>query len=86
MLFIFQARRRDTFYSSSSIFHQRRRTNCNMATDDLSGYKLYNYSPNLAAAIIFVIAFALTASFHTFQLIKHKTWYMIAFLIGGFCS
>ncbi|KAB2580534.1 putative rta1 domain protein [Lasiodiplodia theobromae] len=55
-----------------------------MATDDLHGYKLYNYSPNLAAAIIFVIAFALTASFHTFQLIKHKTWYMLAFLIGGF--
>lgn len=57
-----------------------------MATDDLNGYKLYNYSPNLAAAIIFVIAFALTTSFHTFQLIRHKTWYMLAFLIGGFCT
>ncbi|KAL1630699.1 hypothetical protein SLS54_000570 [Diplodia seriata] len=56
-----------------------------MATDDsLGGYKLYNYSPSLPAAIIFVIAFALTTSFHAFQLIKHKTWYMLAFLIGGF--
>ncbi|OJD34023.1 rta1 domain protein [Diplodia corticola] len=52
-----------------------------MTTD---GYKLYNYSPNLPAAIVFVVAFALTTSFHIFQLIKHKTWYMIAFLIGGF--
>ncbi|OMP88658.1 Protein RTM1 [Diplodia seriata] len=58
-----------------------------MATDDsLGGYKLYNYSPSLPAAIIFVIAFALTTSFHAFQLIKHKTWYMLAFLIGGFCT
>lgn len=58
-----------------------------MASDDsLHGYKLYQYEPSLAAAVIFVIAFALTTSFHIFQLIKHKTWYMLAFLIGGFCK
>lgn len=58
-----------------------------MASDDpLHGYKLYEYKPSMAAAIIFIIAFALSTSLHTFQLIKHRTWYMLAFLVGGFCK
>lgn len=56
---------------------------------DGSGYidfKLYRYTPNLAAAAIFIVLFALTTIYHTYQLIKTRAWYFIAFVLGGICE
>lgn len=58
----------------------------NTEESPLAHYRLYDYKPSEAAPIVFVVLFAITASYHTFQLFKHKTWYMIAFLLGGFCK
>ncbi|EPS45626.1 hypothetical protein H072_385 [Dactylellina haptotyla CBS 200.50] len=45
--------------------------------------KVYRYEPSLAAAIIFVVAFSLTSALHTFQLSRTRTWFFIAFAVGG---
>ncbi|KAF8851675.1 RTA1-domain-containing protein [Acephala macrosclerotiorum] len=47
-------------------------------------FVLYHYFPSKAAAVIFIILFLGTSSYHAFQLFKNKTWYFIPFLIGGF--
>lgn len=41
------------------------------------------YEPSEAAAIIFIVLFALTTALHAFQLISKRTWFMIPFFIGG---
>ncbi|KAJ9412318.1 hypothetical protein FOXG_14965 [Fusarium oxysporum f. sp. lycopersici 4287] len=41
------------------------------------------YEPSTAAAVIFVVLFSITTIVHVFQLIKTKTWYMLAFCLGG---
>jgi len=47
-------------------------------------FKLYRYTPSKAAAIIFVILFLLISVVHLYQMIRTKTWIMIAFVTGGF--
>ncbi|KPM38488.1 hypothetical protein AK830_g8110 [Neonectria ditissima] len=42
----------------------------------------YKYDPSVAAAVIFVIAFAISGLYHAFQIIKLKSYYFIPFLIG----
>ena len=49
-------------------------------------FHLYAYTPSLAAAIIFIILFALTTTLHTYQLIKTRAWYLIPIAIGGLCT
>lgn len=49
-------------------------------------YKLYHYSPSLAAAVIFVILFVSSTALHFLQLLGKKTWYFTPFLIGGICK
>lgn len=49
-------------------------------------FHLYAYTPSLAAAIIFIILFALTTTLHTYQLIKTRAWYLIPIVIGGLCT
>ncbi|KAF7716855.1 RTA-like protein [Penicillium ucsense] len=44
----------------------------------------YRYYPSEAAAILFTILFAITTFIHLYQLIRHRTWFFIPFLIGGF--
>ncbi|KAK4506630.1 hypothetical protein PRZ48_000362 [Zasmidium cellare] len=48
-----------------------------------SGFEKYPYEPSEAAAIIFIVLFALTTALHAFQLISKRTWFMIPFLVGG---
>ena len=48
-------------------------------------WSFYRFEPSTAAAIIFIMLFAVTTSVHIFQMIKTKTWYMIAFCLGGIC-
>ncbi|KAF3903252.1 hypothetical protein ABW20_dc0106082 [Dactylellina cionopaga] len=45
--------------------------------------RLYQYEPSLEAAILFSVLFGLSSALHTYQLIRTKTWFFIAFTIGG---
>jgi hypothetical protein len=56
-----------------------------MADDDYD-YELFRYTPNLGAAIFFTILFALAALLHTYQVTATRTWFFIAFLVGGYCE
>ncbi|KAJ5724331.1 hypothetical protein N7488_002366 [Penicillium malachiteum] len=47
-------------------------------------YTLYNYTPSLAAAVIFVLLFLSLTILHIFLACKHKVKFLIAFIIGGF--
>jgi hypothetical protein len=49
-------------------------------------FKLYRYTPSVAAAVIFIILFTITTAFHVWQLIKSRSWYFIAFVLGGICE
>jgi hypothetical protein len=49
-------------------------------------FKLYRYTPSVAAAVIFIILFIITTIFHLWQLIKSRSWYFIAFVLGGICE
>ncbi|KAL4738374.1 putative RTA1 domain protein [Aspergillus similis] len=44
----------------------------------------YRYYPSEAAAILFTILFLLTTFTHLYQLLRHRTWFLIPFVIGGF--
>ncbi|KAE8390152.1 RTA1 like protein-domain-containing protein [Aspergillus alliaceus] len=44
----------------------------------------YRYYPSLAAAVIFVVLFALSTFAHVFQLVHRRAWFFIPFVIGGF--
>jgi hypothetical protein len=59
--------------------------------DDSTDYQnavwaYYRYYPSEAAAILFTILFAITTFVHLYQLIRHRTWFFIPFVIGGFCT
>ncbi|CAG8282700.1 unnamed protein product [Penicillium salamii] len=46
-------------------------------------YLLYNYKPSLPAAVIFVVLFFIASLTHIFLAYKHKTKFLVAFIIGG---
>ncbi|KAF7945146.1 hypothetical protein EAE96_009925 [Botrytis aclada] len=48
-----------------------------------SVYELYRYTPNIVAAIIFLIAFAATTSYHMYQMIRTRSWYFTPLVLGG---
>jgi hypothetical protein len=52
-----------------------------MAKD--SDFKYFRYDPSLAAAVIFTVLFLLTSLFHLYQLIRARTWYFLALVIGA---
>lgn len=49
------------------------------------GKDYYHYSPSLAAAATFAALFGTTTLFHLYQVLRTKTWYFTAFIIGGLC-
>lgn len=49
-------------------------------------FKLYHYDPYFIAAIIFLALFSALTLYHLFQLIWHKTFYLVPFLIGCICK
>lgn len=51
--------------------------------NDPNAYVLYRYSPNLVAAIVFVVVFSITTFLHVFQIVKKRTWYFIPLAVGG---
>jgi RTA1 like protein len=48
-----------------------------------SDYVLYNYTPSLAAAVVFVVIFVTITLGHIFLAWRHKLKFLIAFIIGG---
>ncbi|KAL2782548.1 RTA1 like protein [Aspergillus keveii] len=46
-------------------------------------FELYRYTPNLAAAALFVALFFLTTLYHVYQVWRGRAWYFLAFVIGG---
>jgi hypothetical protein len=51
-----------------------------------SEFEYYCYDPSLAAAVIFIIAFIAIITLHCYQLLRTYTWFMIPFIVGGFCA
>ncbi|SMY25372.1 unnamed protein product [Zymoseptoria tritici ST99CH_1A5] len=49
----------------------------------LSEFEFYKYQPSLVAAIICVVAFFIITTIHIYQMFRTRTWFMIAFCIGG---
>lgn len=49
-------------------------------------YALYQYTPSVAAAVIFLILFFCTTAMHIFQAGRRKTYYFIPLIIGGICE
>lgn len=57
-----------------------------MAVDDAGNFVLYRYNPSMAAAVVFIILFLVATTLHTYQLLRTRTWFLIPFVIGGFCK
>lgn len=57
-----------------------------------AAFALYRYPPSLAAAVIFILLFLFLTLYHAYILFRTRSWFMIAFFIGGvfefigFCS
>lgn len=49
-------------------------------------YILYHYYPSLTAAAIFIMLFSAVTAVHIVLLLKNRTWYFIAFVVGGICK
>ncbi|KAJ0415768.1 RTA1 like protein [Aspergillus carlsbadensis] len=54
-----------------------------MAEQDTVDFQLYRYTPNRAAAGLFVALFLLTTLYHAYQVWRQRAWYFVAFVIGG---
>lgn len=48
-------------------------------------WSFYRFEPSTAAAVIFIVLFTVVTVVHIFQMARTKTWYMIAFCLGGVC-
>jgi hypothetical protein len=46
-------------------------------------FVLYQYDPSLPAAAIFTMLFFMTSALHVYQLIRTRTWYFTALVLGG---
>ncbi|KAM0305859.1 hypothetical protein ACHAO8_011108 [Botrytis cinerea] len=53
------------------------------APTDNPVYKLYRYTPNIVAAVIFLVVFAATTLYHIYQMIRARSWYFTPLVIGG---
>ncbi|KAJ0154783.1 Streptomycin 3''-adenylyltransferase [Fusarium oxysporum f. sp. albedinis] len=47
------------------------------------GNTRYHYDPSMAAAVIFIVAFSLSGIYHTYQVIRLRSWYFIPFVVGS---
>ncbi|KAH6898190.1 RTA1 like protein-domain-containing protein [Thelonectria olida] len=49
-----------------------------------NGYPLWRYIPSLPAAIVFAAIFGLLTAAHCWRLFRHRMWFCIPFIVGGF--
>jgi len=52
----------------------------------LEGFKYYHYNPSQVAAAIAFILFLLATVYHSWKMIKTRTWFWLPFVIGGICT
>ena len=55
------------------------------AADSLD-FHLYRYTPSLPAAIAAVAVFGFLTAYHCWLIKRHKSFYFIAFVVGGICK
>ncbi|KAK5076710.1 hypothetical protein LTS08_005881 [Lithohypha guttulata] len=54
------------------------------STDDgWSNFKLWHYTPSLAAAAIFTVLFIILMVYHSILLVRRRTWFCVPFVVGG---
>ncbi|KAJ0416426.1 RTA1 like protein-domain-containing protein [Aspergillus carlsbadensis] len=46
-------------------------------------FKFYHYDPSMGGAVLFTLLFIATTSYHAFQMVRARTWFLIPFVIGG---
>ncbi|KAI1458577.1 RTA1 like protein [Annulohypoxylon moriforme] len=51
-------------------------------SDSAVSFVFYRYQPSMAAAVIFIILFAISSLVHIYMLVRKRTWYFIPFVIG----
>lgn len=71
--------------ASSSLQLQKAKMSDSSAPTDNPVYKLYRYTPNIVAAVIFLVVFAATTLYHIYQMIRARSWYFTPLVIGGIC-
>ncbi|EED12989.1 DUF300 domain protein, putative [Talaromyces stipitatus ATCC 10500] len=49
-------------------------------------YYLWNYVPSLPAAVAFTAVFSFLTTMHTWKMVTTKSWFCLAFVIGGLCE
>ncbi|KAI0098500.1 RTA1 like protein [Daldinia grandis] len=50
--------------------------------DEAPSFVFYRYKPSMAAAVIFIIVFAISSLLHVKVLVQKRIWYFIPFVIG----
>ena len=48
-------------------------------------YTFWYYTPSLPAAVVFMLIFMGLTGLHSWKLFTTKTWFCIAFTLGGLC-
>lgn len=48
-------------------------------------FHLFRYYPNLGAAILFIILFAIASIYHSWAFITTRTWFFAVFAVGCWC-
>jgi hypothetical protein len=51
-----------------------------------SGYYVWQYVPSMIAALIFLILFLATTSFHFWKIFQTRVRFTLPFAIGGICK
>ena len=70
------------FSASSSLAHAL----SNMNQLVTRSYKFWNYVPSMPAAVIFMFIFMILTGIHTWKLFRTRSWFCIAFTLGGLCK
>ena len=73
----------DVYHSYSATLHVPTEMD---STEETFDFKLYRYTPSLAAAVLFLVLFLLITLYHLYQVIRLKSWYFLVFVIGGICK
>lgn len=60
-------------------------TNSN-AAEETGGFQYYHYDPSMPAAIVFIIAFLISALYHVCLVFSQRTWYFVIFVLGCLCK
>lgn len=47
---------------------------------------MYVYRPSLALALCAAAFFGIASFLHTYQALRSKTWFFVAFVVGGYCK